>query len=164
MIRVRQRSSFLPLAGLVLLAGASLAGCGGNPAPDEGFVDFLTDVQPLLNARCIRCHGAGGTLNGDPDVTSPIAVVSLKGKPTGGFLDCYGDRGDCSGGGVDCRRGFRFYADDNPAGHALANAWLPSMPPGPSQKLTERESQILHRWLAKPSADPASTNPNYTCP
>jgi hypothetical protein len=139
------------LGSVLTLVGAVAAGCGENPVPET--VLFNLDVQPLLQARCVRCHGAGGTLNGDSDIV-PGAVKSFAptGKPLQGFFDCAADRGDCSGDAPTapaCKRGFRNYAAMMP-GAGATTVWLKVMPPGPSEPLTSRESEILHTWLAHP--------------
>jgi hypothetical protein len=159
---MRKRSPFAVLV-LALSLGA-VAGCSEEPIPEEGFVDYVIHIQPMLNARCLRCHGAGGTLNGDPDVPDSGTFGTLgtqyMGKPTNGYFDCYFDRGDCTvPTNPGCRHGLRYYAGDSP-GAALAIAWLPAMPPPPAQPLTSREKELLRRWLARPSAPPG---PPYAC-
>ena len=53
------------LATAILAATATLtAGCGTEPVPDTP--SFAVDVAPIMHARCVRCHGGGGTLNIDP--------------------------------------------------------------------------------------------------
>jgi hypothetical protein len=137
--------------GLVLLAvvvsAGALAGCGEEPVPL--YPDYDTDVAPLMFARCVRCHGAGGTLNDDPDVTGKT-VKALMGKPLQGYFDCMNDRGDCSPGSTTCKRGLRYYANDM-EGAGTAAVWLKDMPPDPAPALTSREAAILKAWLAHPT-------------
>jgi hypothetical protein len=135
-------------AALLVASLAAIAGCGEKPAPF--YPDFTADVAPLLGARCIRCHGAGGTLNGDSDVTDPT-IQGFMGKPNQGYFDCDADRGDCSSAtSTTCKRGFLYYANGMP-GQPLAGLWLKVMPPAPAPQLTDRESGILHAWLAHPT-------------
>lgn len=142
----------------IVLSSVAATSCGDEPIPEQGFVNYATHVQPILTARCVRCHGGGGTLNADPDsyaASGPLKAFNGK-PPINGFFDCGpADRGTCPGG-ADCKRGFLYYAKDQP-GAASARAWLGVMPPPPSPPLTERESQILARWLAQP--DSSSTCP-----
>jgi hypothetical protein len=149
-MRASLRARGLFFVALLVGAGA-LSGCGENPVPET--VLFNLDVQPLLQARCVRCHGAGGTLNADSDLVGKSALSSYVGKPPNqGFFDCAADRGVCADAAAKppgCKRGFRWYATD-PVGKGETIAWLPLMPPGPSEPLTSRESEILHTWLAKP--------------
>jgi len=142
------------LLGVALLAltGGVLAGCGENEAPI--FPDFSRDVAPLLHARCVRCHGAGGMLNGDPFIDqtkgTPGALYTT-GAPIQGYFDCAEDRGVCAMPGdlgPGCKRGFRYYS--TPAGAGSVTLWLKQMPPGPAAPLTARESDILYNWLAHP--------------
>ena len=134
------------LVFVMALGSLAAAGCGENPEPVRP--DYSRDVQPVLTAHCVRCHGAGGTLNGDPETVSTFAVPT--GKPIGGYFDCAEDRGDCStAGSTTCKHGFRYYATD-PMGHIAVAAWLHIMPPPPGAPLTTRESDILNRWLANP--------------
>ena len=42
---------------LFLLSPAVLFGCGEEPAPP---VSYSTDVKPILDRYCMRCHGEGG--------------------------------------------------------------------------------------------------------
>jgi hypothetical protein len=139
----------------VVLVLSSVAGTScDEPVPEQGFVSYSTHVQPILTARCVRCHGGGGTLNGDPDVIDDGSsdliktVVILKGRPTTGYFDCGSeDRGQCPG--TTCKRGFKFFSKGQP-GEGAANMWLAHMPPPPSPPLTSREMDILTRWLAQP--------------
>jgi len=123
---------------LVVLVAAALAGagCGETPAPDRP--TYSRDIQPLMTAHCIRCHGAGGTLNKDPD----SALVNSTQQPTGGDFTALSD--DAAG-----KHGLTYYATD-PAGKMLMSVFLPQMPPTPAPALTDREFTILTRWLSNP--------------
>lgn len=51
---------------LVIAVFASLAGVSCHKRPEAKPVDFVTQVKPLLEARCINCHHSGalfGDLN-----------------------------------------------------------------------------------------------------
>lgn len=79
----------LLLAGLAG-AGLALAGCSdqGDPVTAPGVtpevVSFAADVQPLFDANCVGCHGAGG--NGGLDLRAGQSRVNLVGvtSPTYG--------------------------------------------------------------------------------
>jgi hypothetical protein len=63
---------------VTLFAAAALAGagCGANEAPL--FPTYTNNVKPILEAHCIRCHGAGGMLNTDPDIGQVSGVTKPK--------------------------------------------------------------------------------------
>jgi hypothetical protein len=114
--------------------GLGLAGCGEEPAPD--FPTYTNNVAPLLGARCVRCHGAGGTTNDDPYSPPPVLIDKTTGLPAvtkekpATKLDTYAS----AKGGVAL-----FFA-----------IYLGSMPPPPSPPLTDRELEILSRWNKNP--------------
>jgi len=135
---------------LFLIAGSMAGACGPAPAPD--MPTFAHDVEPIMLARCVRCHGAGGMLNADPASTSP----SFKNvPPLSGYFDHLEDQGDCSvpEGGVttspSCKRGLKYYASGNP-GNVVWNVYFPMMPPAPAPKLTDRQLDVINRWLKDP--------------
>lgn len=83
-----QRKSFIALSGGVAVL-ASLLGAPVTRAEDKK-VDFVKDVQPILAATCVKCHGA------DP-----------KGKKPKGKLDLTTKEGTMKGGtsGADIKVG-----------------------------------------------------------
>lgn len=140
---------------VLVLSSVAAAGCGDEPIPEQGFVSYAVHIQPILTARCVRCHGGGGTLNGDPDAFGK--GIPKGGKPINGYFECGSeDRGDCSTGSMSCKHGLRYYAT-NAMGMAALKIWLPSMPPKPSPPLTDREQELLARWFAKPDISPCPT-------
>ena len=58
-IRARTSLATLTALGAVALFGSVASGRGGaTPAPDAASLpDFVRDVQPILAASCVRCHG-----------------------------------------------------------------------------------------------------------
>jgi hypothetical protein len=71
-------------ACILLLAASVLAGCSdrgtegaGPTAPGTDPVSYAADVQPLWNAQCVGCHGAGG--NGGLDLRAPDSRAALVG-------------------------------------------------------------------------------------
>src|SRR5437764_1467964 len=75
----------LSALGSIALA-ATLASCE-EPVPQTP--TFALDVKPIFAAHCVRCHGAGGTLNADPRAPD-------KNAPPDGYLDRYADKSDCT--------------------------------------------------------------------
>jgi hypothetical protein len=144
--RIVTRRSLLLFVS-VLAAGSVAGACGPAPAPD--MPTFAHDVEPIMLARCVRCHGAGGMLNADPHST----VMLFQGAPTSGYFDHLEDQGDCvPDGGVipmSCKRGLKYYATDT-TGVALWKLWFPMMPPAPAPKLSDRQLDTINRWVKNP--------------
>jgi hypothetical protein len=120
------------------MGGALWSGCG-NDVPIRP--SYKTDIAPLMEARCIRCHGAGGTLNLDPDIT-PSPAYSLHGAPTNGYFT---QLDDVSTG----KYGLLHYAVTPAASMQLYVVSI-GMPPPPADKLDDRDTDMLFRWLANP--------------
>ena len=136
------------LAFLSLSLATVLLGCGEEPVPAEP--GFATDVRPIMVARCVRCHGAGGKLNGDPlsDAGAP---------PTNGYFDQYNDGGAC--GPQDplagCKRGALYYGKLKMIFTGrLRSSGMDRMPPLPAETLTEHQIQIIERWSAQATPKP----------
>ncbi|NVB84163.1 MAG: hypothetical protein HOV81_37655 [Kofleriaceae bacterium] len=94
---------------------------------------YFTDVQPILRANCARCHG------GDP-IEPTVAKYRLDRyvKDDATTLDAY----DYAASIVD---------------HTVAHV-APAMPP--DYALTDRQQEILTRWLA--NGAPKGTRDNHT--
>jgi mono/diheme cytochrome c family protein len=130
--------SFIVVA---VLAGAALAGCA-NEAP--AFPTYSHDVKPIMEAHCIRCHGAGGKLNMDvyeaPVLKSPTNTKALQGDFT--RLDdangIFGLLHYTAGGAA----GLHLYVDTGP------------MPPPPAPALTNYEYDTLFTWATEPTPLP----------
>jgi len=116
-----------------------------EPAPQ--IPSFAADVKPIFQAHCVRCHGAGGTLNKDPRAQEAA-------EPTNGFLDQYDDKADCSpdaAGNIPntCLAGARYEADTgNIAFYIHAKSGL-RMPMPPSDPLAPWELEVVDNWLAE---------------
>jgi hypothetical protein len=138
------------LTGLVFpiaLAAVALAGCE-EPVPAQP--SFAQDVLPIFRATCVRCHGAGGTLNTDPRMTG---VYKGETAP-GGHLDSYADVGDCTVDPVtmqtpaSCGKGaLSEYMNIN----IYLNVFPPAlrMPPLPAEPLARWEHEVVDNWLAE---------------
>jgi mono/diheme cytochrome c family protein len=130
-------------AFLSLSLATVLLGCGEEPVPAEP--SFATDVRPIFIARCVRCHGAGDKLNGDP--------LSLKGaKPEIVYLGQFEDTGMCKAPVMDCKPGAKGVA-------ALIKLYvhdtgLMRMPPLPAESLSDRQLQIIDLWASKTPPNP----------
>ena len=118
---------------LVLAAGA-LGGCE-EPVPKTP--TFSVDVRPIFEAHCVRCHGAGGTLNEDPRSIEAA-------PPSGGFLNQYEDKVDCTPDAmgnipVTCLGGARYEAESGNIKAYVHGPVTPRMPPAPSPPLDSWE-------------------------
>jgi mono/diheme cytochrome c family protein len=132
---------------LLIPALALLAACdsGSSTAPDMPTYD--RDVRPIMLSRCVRCHGAGGTLNADPAM-----IGTAQGIPIQGYFDAYADRGDCtpSDAGIvpsTCKPGAKTYAPLMAI--VIESTGDGRMPPLPAPKLTDRQIEIIKRWAAE---------------
>jgi mono/diheme cytochrome c family protein len=141
MTTMRGTGSFLiaTLAGAAVFALLGSAGCLVSSSDVPENPSYHREIKPLMEAHCIRCHGAGGTLNGDPDIPD---VSTIKGPPTNGDLTALAD--DAAG-----KHGLMYYVDGAP-GAPFMGLYLPSMPPPPAEPLTSRESAMLLKWLSNP--------------
>ena len=123
---------------LALGAGA----CGSSPpGPIPAMPTYSADVKPIVLQHCVRCHGAGGTLNVDPR-------SSLQFPPPNGYLDHYEDQGDCTPDDAGappagCKLGARSLAQTMKA-YVASDAY--QMPPLPDPPLAARDQQIIARW------------------
>jgi hypothetical protein len=125
------------------LTAFALAGCE-SPVPAKP--TFTADVLPIFRAHCVRCHGAGGTLNVDP--------LGLEMAPPSTFLDQYDDKVDCTPDAMGnvpltCVGGARYDAQDG-AIHLYINATQGlRMPMQPSEPLDSWELAVVNNWVAE---------------
>jgi hypothetical protein len=126
---------------VVALAGSlfGAAGCG-NAAKHSP--SYEADIKPLMEAHCIRCHGAGGMLNEDPDMKKILA-----GQPAATNGD-FTRLDDANG-----RHGLMFYTAGSAANLHLYVDTGP-MPPPPSSRLTSFEYDTLFNWAESPNPLP----------
>src|SRR5262245_33430765 len=127
-------SRLLPsLAALALLSSTALLAPGpGRPADSKALSEakgedlFLRQVQPLLKARCLGCHGEGDKLSGKLDLRSREAML----------------KGGNSGPAVvpgDAAKSLLY--------QAVCGTGDLVMPPKKEGKLSEEEVAALRAWL-----------------
>jgi mono/diheme cytochrome c family protein len=127
------------LTGAALVAGA---GCL-NAIPDRP--SYERDIKPLMEAHCIRCHGAGGTLNTDPDIPPP-PHAKVQGPPLNSdFTSLQGENGHF---------GLMNYTLGGSPGVVFLKTYvegtLGPMPPPPADPLTNWERDLLFTWANNP--------------
>lgn len=119
------------IVGLVLLMGGRVCAAEVDvarlPAAAAGTVDFVRDVQPILETSCIRCHGAE--------------------KPKGGFrLD---SRDGAVAGGDSGAAVITGSSAKSPLIHYVARL-MPDMempPKGKGDPLTTEQVGVLRAWI-----------------
>jgi hypothetical protein len=129
------------LTGLFVFAFVGLSlGCS-PPVPANP--TYTKDVKPILDAHCVRCHGAGGTLNS-------MVVAGRDHPPMTCYLQRYEDTGDCSTTAT-CQRGAGYCGAGTGGSMLTLYTELPEdnrlhMPPLPSESLNDWEMEVLKRW------------------
>jgi hypothetical protein len=126
----------LAVGALALMGGALWSGCG-NDVPVRP--SYKTDIAPLMEAHCVRCHGAGGTLNADPDMSPSFP---FKGAPTNGYFTQLADPGAGKYGALHYTGTLTPYMK-----MFLVDI---GMPPPPSDRLDNRDIDMLLDWCANP--------------
>ena len=142
----------------VLLAATVAVGataCGPSSVPAQPAYDV--DVRPILMARCVRCHGAGGMLNAPPGVDGAAL------QATHCYLDRYDDEGDCTADPTNCKKGAKTAASLLPTVIRNAPASL-AMPPPPSPALDDWAVDILNNWSKNPVCSNSATPDLRVCP
>ena len=127
---------------LAAAAGACTPAVPGTPS-------YERDVRPIFMANCVRCHGAGGTVQNEANGTQTGKIEC--------FLNVYDDPTDCPDGGTaaPCQPGAHTCAT-SPSLKVFFPHFLhpasggPRMPPAPSEPLNSWELDVVDRWLANP--------------
>jgi hypothetical protein len=145
---------------LVLLGALTVlsVGCGARMVPATP--SYEADVRPIFLARCVRCHGAGGTLNADLGNVPP--------PPPGPYLDHFEDR-DCApaqDGGArpdTCQLGA--FSTSSIIGEViLASAGSLRMPLSPAPPLDDWQTAVIERWVMDPICSSAPVPDPTICP
>jgi mono/diheme cytochrome c family protein len=128
--------SLIGLAGLAAVLGG--AGCLESSGDEPINPTYSRQIKPLIEAHCIRCHGAGGTLNADPD-SQPVMMV--QGPTQGDFTTLASP--------AMGRNGLMFYTGAG-AAVMIAHVTQDPMPPPPAPALTSWEFDTLVKWVNNP--------------
>lgn len=143
-------------AALSVLVALGVGACGSPSVPANPAYDV--DVRPILMARCVRCHGAGGMLN------APAGVAGDALQSTHCFLDRYQNEGDCTADPTNCKIGAKNWAGTIPTLIRNAPSAILVMPPPPSQALDDWAVEILDNWSKNPVCSNLPTPDPSICP
>jgi hypothetical protein len=136
-------------AAVSLVLSLAAAGCGENPVPT--LPTYEHDIKPLMEAECIRCHGAGGTMNADPEIPS---TNRLKGAPLFGDFTHLHDRKVSPGAGQEDVTVVGLLHYTGASGLASMKLYLAApMPPPPADPLTDWQRKLLLTWAENPIYD-----------
>jgi hypothetical protein len=139
------------IPSLFALALVILAGCDGETEPPiPEMPTYATDVRPIFEAHCVRCHNE--TLSGD---TNPL--TGGLDRPSMCHLNRFESTGDCSNAGIAsgaCSFGAQYCGTEMPgsppSSYVSTFVSLPQdqggMPPLPAAPLSAREKEIILRW------------------
>jgi hypothetical protein len=143
------------LASVFALAAAvpvvSLSGCSPEVPVNPS---FARDVQPIFNARCVRCHDE--TLRGE----MPPPGYPDRGPPATCHLNRYESTGDCTTGSTTCSLGASACANLPGLGSYIVSrvdreAGALRMPPPPAPPLNDWEFEVVNKWLTTLDANGA---------
>lgn len=130
----------LATLGLAAVLALPVAACA--PAvPDNP--TYTKDVQPILAAHCVRCHGAGGALH----MISTVPTTLSHQIPQLCYLQSYDNiPAGCTIGSANCQAGAAFCSGMFMT--VLDPEATLAMPPKPSDSLVEWEKETLLRWAS----------------
>ncbi len=130
-------SNLLPAVPVALTLAGVAFGCGADMPEVPANPTYTKDVAPILNAHCVRCHGADNMLHQMPIKGTPMTPATC-------YLQRYED--DCSVtpckvgvGNASCAQLINLYIN-------AARDTLQAMPPLPSEALNDWEKEVIARW------------------
>jgi hypothetical protein len=139
------------IASLFALALVVAAGCDEEePPPIPEMPTYATDVRPIFEKHCVRCHNEGLTGDINP-------MTGGLDKPGLCHLNRFESTGECSDAGIAsgaCSLGAQWCGTvvpgDPPASYISTFLSIPQeeggMPPLPAAPLSDREKTIVLRW------------------
>ena len=127
------------------LAGVAL-GCGSDMPEVPANPKYTTDVAPILNTHCIRCHGLG-------DMLHTMIVNGYPNSPSVCYLQRYDDEGECTDpNSTTCLHGAG-YCGTRDGTESLITSMInmpndssSRMPPVPADPLSDFEKAVINRW------------------
>jgi hypothetical protein len=127
------------VAAVLLLAAACSPEVPATPT-------YAKDVQPILDAHCVRCHGANDMLNALPEAQHLLAP-----QPQICYFQRFDNEGDCTTTtSTTCKHAANFCAGMIKGRITLPEGTRTLMPPPPSDRLNDWEQDVLIRWGANP--------------
>lgn len=149
--------------GLAAVWGLFQLGCTAYPAtPAQPAFD--TDVRPIFEAHCTRCHGAGP--NGGSRNTTIVAGQGPS-QPSGLCLTQYGDNPDADPY-FGCLGGANTYATTGDLVKYIQPGYSQRMPPPPAPELDPWEMDVIEAWVAEPCpricSRSSNPDPALRCP
>jgi hypothetical protein len=154
---------------MLALALAALPAACSAPVPASP--SYEANVRPIFMSHCVRCHGAGGTLNQAFNPTGPDAapLTSDPLKPITCYLNQYDDT-NCTPGDAglpaNCHHGAKFCTTiANGIGVRIhGGGTARPMPPPPAPPLDDWELKVVDAWLLNPVCSNAASPDPTICP
>lgn len=134
-----------PVAALAAVLGFAAVAAGCNLEPSAaGQPTYEADVQPILLARCVRCHGSPPLA--DPTSSNPGPPVSTV------RFDVFGDTGCDTDAVASCVHGAQYEAMQKRFKTFLnLDPKMGGMPPSPAAPLTSYQKDTILNWEAEPT-------------
>ena len=129
-----KNTDFRALVAFVVAVGAATLAAGCNLEPSvPGRPTYEADVKPILEARCIRCHG-NPSLQAAPDRFDLFECPAVDGSAG------------------PCMRAAKDVAGTMSVRIQLANSVFGHMPPSPAAPLSPYQIDTITKWAdEKPS-------------
>jgi hypothetical protein len=120
----------------------ALAAASGGCAPDvPANPTYTKDVAPILDAHCVRCHGAD-------DMLHTMMINGYPNSPSYCYLHRWESEGDCTNPlGPDCKNGVSSMLCGPMIPGYLNLAPESRMPPPPSEPLNDWETDVITHWV-----------------
>jgi hypothetical protein len=131
------------LFAMPIAVAAASAACGSDTPAVPANPTYTTDVKPILDGHCIKCHGAD-------DMLHTMVINGYPNSPSYCYLQRYPDEGDCSNLlNADCKAGAgSSFCQSQMVSYISLTDPLTRMPPGPDAPLSDREKQVVMRWVS----------------
>jgi mono/diheme cytochrome c family protein len=138
-------------AGVLAIVCAAAAACAQTPqdaAKDETPVDFLADIQPILTAHCVKCHGPQRQSSG---LRLDAREFAMRGGDSG--RDVLGgtlETNELAARVSSSDRTYRMPKNAPPLSSAqieLVRRWVAQGTPWPAPRASAPSQRFYERWL-----------------